>query len=388
MLLMIYYFSHIVNDSDVMDERNAISSEAGRLRTNFIARAINRPVTIVSMGVPVKKGCFARKRKREDENINLVYLSAFNLFNLKYFYSVICLFVFGLTNFKRKDTIILYNSLPFHIFPIFLLKTIFKLNVILEIEELYSSYQFSISKQIIFNLSEHLGIAISDKYLVCNKSITEKLPSGKECLINAGYKSNNGLAINNSLQNNSKCPIVVYSGRLDYEGGVEVFLDSISFIKTHCKIIITGAGDLQAIIKNFINNNPMVEYEYLGFLNRFEYEVLLTVAKVCINPTRCLTSFGQYSFPSKVYQYLEFGNKVVSSQLTSIKEMNGSLQQFIYYYENDSSIALANTIDLCLANIVLKKDIIDTVNNVFINESCKINKFVTDIPPVSNCIFN
>lgn len=372
---MIYYFSHIINDTDIKRERCSISSEAGRLRTIFIARAINKPVTIISMGVPTKKGYFRKKHKQIDENLNIMYLSSLNVLHLRYIYSTVCMFIFGLVNFKRNDRIILYNSVPFHVFPMYILKLIFKLEIILEIEELYSSYKYSAIKQAIFNLAEYLGIRMSDKYIVCNKAIEQKLPINKDILVNAGYKTN--YKFDSNALNVSKKPLIVYTGRLDYEGGVDVFLKSIPYIKTPCEVVISGSGELKEIIENYKNcSNPTVGYKYMGFLDRSEYEDLLLRATVGINPTRSLSAFGQYSFPSKVYQYLEFGNMVVSSQTPSITEIDNSLQPFIYYYDNDSPNSLANAIDCCLKNSVIKNHITDAVNKIFEKQIDKINSLL------------
>ncbi|MCV5343286.1 glycosyltransferase, partial [Escherichia coli] len=77
----------------------------------------------------------------------------------------------------------------------------------------------------------------------------------------------------------------VYTGRLDYVGGIEVLLEAISNLPSDIrnKFVITGYGGLKEQVVAHANE---LNIKFKGFLSEADYDSLLSSAKISINPLR------------------------------------------------------------------------------------------------------
>ena len=380
-LIMIYYLfdTYTENNNDIIRKiRKSVISEAGTLRSRYILKCINKKIIIISVAVPKAKGFFKEKKIVIDKRTQVIYLKALNIIGLRMFFSFFFLLDFLIRKIKNKDKIIIYNNDPKFIFALLILKKMKKFYCTLQIEEMYSSYNFKHLKGYIYNLAEKYGIKFSDSYIICNSSIIKYLPKDKKYIINRGYKTWENPNYKNFAKNIKKIPIVLYSGRLDYEGGVEVFLDSLVYIEKECEVIITGNGQLVEKVKNYKNYNKYIKYNYLGFIESEKYKELLIQAKICINPTRGKIPFLENSFPSKIYQYLEYGNIVISSNFLEINNLDG-LKKYIYTYNDDSPLEMAKLINKLIDKNYNKSTIAIEFKNYFYNQEISLKRFFTEM---------
>lgn len=378
---MIYYLidTYTKNNNDIIRKiRKPAVSEAGTLRFRYILKCINKKIIVISVAVPKTKGFFEEKEIIIDARIKVIYLKALNIIGFRMFFSFIFLLEFLIKNIKNKDKIIVYNADPKFIFALLILRKVKKISYILQIEEMYSNYNYKNLKGYIYDLAEKFGIKFSDSYIICNSCIIKYLPKDKKYIINRGYKTWKNPNYKNFLKNFKKIPIILYSGRLDYEGGVEVFLDSLVYIEKKCEVIITGNGQLSKKVKNFINYNKYIKYNYLGFMNSGKYKELLIRAKICINPTRRKEQFLENSFPSKIYQYLEYGNIVISSNFLEINNLNG-LKKYIFTYNDDSPLEMAKLINNLIDKNYNKLTIAIEFKNYFDNQEISLKRFFAEI---------
>jgi glycosyltransferase involved in cell wall biosynthesis len=249
--------------------------------------------------------------------------------------------------------------------------------IIYEVEELNSSKETkNIMKKIIFKFCEYTLFYIGDKFIITSINLKKYLKENKKYLLNRGYRISN---LNIRINNDSKTPIILYSGNLDKVRGVEVFLESLKYIKYKCKIIITGKGNLQYKVSNYNNQNKNIKYSYKGFLNSEKYTELLIESKICINPIISNSDFSEKSFPSKILTYLQFYNLVISSKEYNFNEYN-AIDKYIYTYSNDSAYELSMKINYLLKKLEkisfydLKRDI----KSYYDKTEFKLKKFIID----------
>ena len=133
---------------------------------------------------------------------------------------------------------------------------------------------------------------------------------------------------------------IVYAGRLDVDGGIEVLLDLIPQIEQECKLIITGTGPLAENVLEYHNINPRVNIEYRGFVSDTELDTILREADVCLSMLRSDKEFSQKSFPSKVIKYLSYGSLVISSDVPALNELKEVCSNLLIYKNGEELVQM------------------------------------------------
>jgi len=376
---MIYYFNCACIADGKIAHRGPIFFEPALHRVLFIAQALKKKVCLVSMGNASKKGVWRSTIERVDKKIYFYYLRNFNILGLKYFFLSLDFLFFIIRKVRKDDVIILYNALPFYAFSVFLLKKIFHYSVVLDLEELHSCHISNKVKKNIFLLTESIALSCSDKALIANKNLKDHLKRDMPSLVSCGYSTLGESKNNFEEEFNAyrKVKTVVYAGRLGDLGGIKIFLDSLKYIQKPCIVKVSGAGPLVEYAKNWNPQNKCVEYVFEGFLSRKNFENMMATADLCVNPIPLESTFSQLSFPSKITQYLEFGNCVVSSSFQGLEGFDPALLQFINTYDRDDPALLAREINAMLGTVFRKKDVVSYFNQWAIKEQEKIKTFVS-----------
>ena len=131
---------------------------------------------------------------------------------------------------------------------------------------------------------------------------------------------------------------VVYAGTLNRKYGVEKLIKVFSFIEDkNIELIICGSGELSKEISNTSTTN----IKYLGLLNSKQTKELIKNADLLVNPREELEAYTRYSFPSKIFEYLSSGNKIICFKLSGIPE---DYDQFLYYFKNNDEYTMAKNI--------------------------------------------
>jgi glycosyltransferase involved in cell wall biosynthesis len=369
---MIYYFTDIVLDEQIMRSREFKNSEAGKLRSLFVANSIDETIKIVSMGTPEKKGVFKASEQKINEKITIQYLKGFQFNQILNIFIYFLYLIFYLSKLKKTDKVIIYNFIPKQTLPILFMKKIVGFTLVAQVEELYSSKNYSLLKNKLNQLVEWLAFRVCDSFILVNSLIKDERIKEKPFIISQGYSFSK---IDSLPKNSSNDSIILYSGRLDYEGGVDIFLDSLKYLEKEVKVIITGKGMYESHIYNLtVPQNVTVEYK--GFVDKEVYEEILTSSTLCINPIRLNSEFSKMSFPSKVLQYLSFGNKVVSSNFGGLNDLPLTLKESIITYNNDDPKELANAIERALERDIQKELVADNTKSYFTKQSKEIKSFV------------
>lgn len=373
---MVYYLSNIVNNREAIIERNPILFEAAKERTLYIANSLEKKVRIVSTGIGVKKGFFKEKSEVINENVDIIYIASYNRI-FKYIFSMIFFIRYLIKNLKKEDKIIVYNANPVQVIALVFVRMMKKNEIIVEFEEFYRRKNEKL-KNFIFSSLENILINKSEKFILTNKNMDVKIRrirgknSYSKCY-SAGYLINEP---NFKMENIDNDKIILYSGRLDYEGGIEIFLEALNYINERCKVIVCGSGSLEEKLKKYKCNNNLIDFSYRGFISREELNKLLNVNCICINPIRQNNLFSTVSFPSKILQYLQYGNVVVSSNIECI-DLLGDLKKYIHIYDDDNPKKLALKISETLCVEFDKNDIKKVTYKFFDDDRLKLRKFIS-----------
>lgn len=375
-----YYLANTCINRKDIEERNPIFTEAGGNRVLYVAKNVGKKIEIISFGRPRNKGYFKRVNKKITDKISIVYLSALNINFLKYIYSILELFFYLFSKIKYGDKIIVYNCDFSMVISLILVRIIKNFDIILEIEEFYSTNAKSKILQKIYRCLEMLIIRKADYFIVSNRNMLNRIKSIKKTktrinfLINFGYSDEKIIKI--LPTKGTRRSFILYSGRDDYYGGFDILLESLKYIDIKLNLIITG--------KNFEGLNfekyktKFVNIENKGFLKKEDFEILLKKANLCISPLRSKCDFARFSFPSKIIQYLEYGNIVISSEIEAINQL-GILRKYIFTYPKDDPMLLSTIIKKNYKKRILKSNIIDDFNKFFDNKTKELKDFFKEI---------
>lgn len=344
-----------VNDYLPENKKNTSASESARHRANRVMSYFPNNTKIHIHSVIKDNSVFLLRRKTYEISKNkhcTVYFTSNNLVglilkNIASFIISIHLFFLSL---KNKNRIIFYNILPTSclIYTIlsFISPTVRK-RTCFEIEELYSVCSFSRFKTILFKASELIVFKKFNHFIVVNENIKNRiniLNNKSHVVLDFGYNSRTEeLNIENkSKKIDRKEKSIVYTGRLDYLGGINILLNAINLLPSieRKTIKITGNGVLKNDVITFCEKSKI---KFLGFLSNSDYNDLLKEASIAINPIRTTEEFSNYSFPSKVLQYLEYGCIVISSNCLSPYFLS-FFKEYIVTYKNDSEFELSEKI--------------------------------------------
>jgi glycosyltransferase involved in cell wall biosynthesis len=380
---LLYYLANILWDSNDITDRIPLDFKAATYRVKHIIDSYNRNVIVVSEGEGKKRGKYEYVEKKVTDNIKIHYLKYVNRKFFKRIISVGIVTKYLFAHVKSGDTILVYNAAPVQSISLFLFRLSFrKVRVIIEFEE-FHRVENNIIRNSLMAIGEIIGILEANDFIISNKNMSKKINSIKllkkpNFLLSFGYKNND---INRKTEI-SKCfdectkPNIIYSGRMDYVGGIDIFIEALNHLEIDCNIYITGKCDENLVGK--IKNNQIANNIHLvGFLSETDYYKLLAKKCVCINPIRAHATFAKFSFPSKVLQYLQTGNLVVSSRISALDNL-GELNNYILRYDNDSPRQLAGQITKACdeINSINKKEIIVATSKFIQNDQMNINNFL------------
>lgn len=327
-----------VNDYYPVDVEGSSAASSVRHRVDRVCRCLPNNVELTIYSIVKSKNVSIAKRETHivsNSGQCITFFVASNIVGaiLKGLLSIYLMVYLVSKLVSKENYILIYNLLPAniliyiftsYIFPSILRKTIF------QIEEIYSVYNFSFLKRFLTLLSERNIFKRGVNFIVVNENVKDLIQRDDvNAIVDYGYNSRNGKAIEPITASNK----IIYTGRLDFVGGIEVLLQAVSELPTDIKnkIVVTGSGGLKDLV---VKRAAELGISYEGFLSDSEYESLLINAKISINPLRSKCNFSSYSFPSKVLQYLEYGCVVISSGIAQ-PELESYFSDELLTYTND-----------------------------------------------------
>jgi glycosyltransferase involved in cell wall biosynthesis len=249
--------------------------------------------------------------------INLPIFKTFSIFISSFFYSISWLLR---TKSQNRKCIILDNyQLPYLLTGL-IVSTLCKIPIICVLTDppnmIYKIKWEPVIKKYFRFLNSKLSLYFLEKLdgviAITNILAKEFCPKSKSLIIEAIGEGN----LNIKSKYNSKF-IIMYSGGLSSEYGIINFLEAFVEVDNHnLELWFYGKGDAEIIIKEYEKKDTRIFYK--GCLRNEEIKKIQTEVSLLINPRPIDLPDGNYSFPSKILEYLESGTPVLVTKLKGI----------------------------------------------------------------------
>lgn len=357
----IFFIGNIVNQ-EVCEKLESCSIAGNMWQYNFynslkncaVEKIIN--ISIVPLKVfPFGKILSPNKLKIDSTKQNkiLKYLNIIFIKKISIFLSLLYYFIF---NMKSKDKVILYNLYSPVVFAVFLLKIFFKIEIVAIIADIVveNDLKYKGLKKIIFKLSaifQKIIIKKLDYVIAVNELILKdfKIKNGNvlEGGINLEIENNNIKKIKNNVKK------IVFTGTLDNLNGLEFLLKS--FLKTQnldLELCIYGRGPLKEVVKNFSLKDSRIKY--CGFIKQNAIKEVLMNADLLIIPRLKSIKTLRYTFPSKLFEYMESGTPIL---MTNIPGLNDEYKKEVFIIDTEEEEIFSKEIEqvLSLDDTLLEK---------------------------------
>ena len=140
---------------------------------------------------------------------------------------------------------------------------------------------------------------------------------------------------------NSEAPFkVVYAGTLIYYNGIKEMLDAFARLPKHYELHIYGYGPLAEDVEKMAEEN-----ENIVFHGRFAPEDTMRILNeydLLLNPRIIDPSIENFTFPSKLIDYLLTGKSVLTSRFKTLPE---AYYDFVYTIDKMSAEGIANAVE-------------------------------------------
>lgn len=324
----------IFDSSENVDENRIKHMSSGNkmIYVSESLKELGHDVDIISPSWTLNRKFYKGKAKVLEPGINVVLGPTIPYIRgISQVLAMVWLTLYLLFNTKKYETIIVYHSL-FLILPIKILQYFKKINLILQVEEIYSEV---VKKQRRNNNREIKFINNADYRILVSNQLKNKIGIEGDIVLYGSYKNNLNLEI---IKENKS---LVYAGSIEkLKNGAFNAVEMMRFISDkNIKLYILGTGSKTNILKlesmiTEINNMKQREaIIFLGEKDGDEYNELMNSFSIGLN----LQNSGSYmdtAFPSKIIAYLSYNQKIISTNIASIK--NSPFEEFIdFVYVNN-----------------------------------------------------
>ena len=180
-----------------------------------------------------------------------------------------------------------------------------------------------------------------DSFVVLSPGLIKYYDLNPEsCTIIPGFYNFNNVAYEFKYSSDTKF-IISYAGSLSDKYGLPI-LDKLAGITNDSNFIVKVAGKVS---ENQKKNYPNIKF--VCFLNGKNYTTFMNQSHLFINPRNPLDLFTNYSFPSKMFEYVSFKRPILSSDLSSIPK---DFKDKIVTFENYNAEEIFNKILLIRDN--------------------------------------
>lgn len=132
--------------------------------------------------------------------------------------------------------------------------------------------------------------------------------------------------------------VCMYSGSIHKVYGIKKLLDSfLAMNNTDYILEIYGDGDYGAELVELAAKHDRIIYK--GLVSRDVIVARQKQVALLINPRPSSYEYTQYSFPSKIMEYMLSGTPVLTTKLPGIP---AEYDKYLYYFEDESIEAMAN----------------------------------------------
>lgn len=343
----ILYLNNFMTEKVVKCRKNhSIFSQPANNKVSGITEALTAndcEVKILSSGlVNGKSGKFFKKMRDRALNVDIIYCPIIDLPLINTVSSMFFMYnQIKKENATRKvDNIIFYNYKPEVAWAAWLAKKRLHIPITIEYEDGYSHVgEIHGLKAWIFNFTEEKVKKNVDSAILVNSHL-KKYYSVPSVIVRGIVNKEFFIKCKEYKKEKNEKPTILYSGGLDEERGIRVFLESLKYNDMDCFVIVSGKGNIES-------DDSRVDFK--GFIPYEEVQKLMMQSDVLVQCQLSKNTFAKASFPSKLFEYIATGNMIVSSDIDEVKTFAG---EAFAYYEDDDPKKLAEAIK----NIYSKKD--------------------------------
>ncbi|MGH2097441.1 glycosyltransferase [Aerococcus urinaeequi] len=320
-------------DSNKKEDRTYHYSARNKmLYVTDVLNSINQKVEIISPSWTKNKSFYNGKKISINSDSELILGATIPyIFLISHLWSVLWLTLYLLFNVKKNETIIVYHSLIL-ILPIKLVIFLKKVDVILEIEEIYSLVIED--KKRLRDIEINYLKKMNKRILVSDK-LQKYIGQRNDVILYGSYETK----INKKMDR--ECKKMVYAGSIDNQRRAAFnAVELMNYINdSDYKLYILGSGnevDLKKLINLIEKTNEKLNYtavKYLGSKSGKEFDMFMNTCTIALN----LQDIGNYmetAFPSKILSYFSYGLNVVSTKVENI--YNSPFSEHITFVDSEN----------------------------------------------------
>lgn len=350
--MKIAYLTNFIDDEvySIRNNKNIMAQPANN-KILLMREAMNQhniDVKILSSGLTNNKsGKFYKKHTGEKNNILFMPIIDLPLLNIISSILFTILELIKLKKRKELDYIIFWNYKPEVAIPSIFARLFLRTPIIVDYEDGYFALKsISNKKRLYFNITEKFTNIFLNGAILVSSQLINRIPKGLPSIMINGIINTKVSKIIQSIKTKkiNNVPVIMYSGGLDEERGIDILLNSLKYTKLNFKLYVSGKGSKE----NFVINYPDKRVEFLGYLPYEELVEYLYNSDILVNPQKINNSFGSASFPSKIFDYLPTNNWIISSNIDKAEDIFGNSLSFFY---DDSPQDLARAIDQTISKI-------------------------------------
>lgn len=335
--------------SDLGMERKLITYPSVIPKIDYVVKKIKetgKEVLLVSQSMALS-GKFNGRRERIDQLEVHKYFSSINVKNkilkkINIFIHWIKILIYLLTNVRKNDKLIVYNSL-FNRWWLKVYSKVFRRKYIIEIEDVFSELSEKNKK---YSKIEWEMFILADAHICINDLVFNKLPENKEKIISYGSYLLPKLYIK---KEQSKCIKLVYAGVIEQEREAAFLaVKAAGLLPKSYSLDVLGFGTdhnievLKELITSVDNGDGRIKY--CGMKNGREYYAHLQGCDIALSTHRYNNEnikSAENTFPSKILVYMANNLRVVAQKLDVL--VNSKVGGELYYYDcpNPQEIAKA-----------------------------------------------
>lgn len=344
---VVYICNYMLEDVINRRSNSRVYSQAANNKISGIVKCLeqnNCKVKIISNGLVNNRTLKYYKKFISSKDKKVTYAGIIDFPILSTISSIVSIVNHIRVSKKNEniDYIIFYNYKPETAIAAWLCKVFYKIPIVLDYEDGY----FAINE--ISNIKRHI-INLIEKKVSKNIDGAILVTSILKDRVSCNYVVVRGLTNEKILtskksENKNKIPIVMYSGGLEKIRGIEVLLESLNFTRSKFKLLISGKGDCEELVKQYSDER----IQFLGYINYEDVIDYMINSDMLINCQLSNNQFGEASFPSKIFEYASTTNIIISSDVSDIDEFIG---QVIHLYRDDNPEELAKKIDEIISNL-------------------------------------
>ena len=328
--MRVHYIAQYANCEDV--GRGYLFSPGGISKMNYFLYSLSQlhvQTCVFSLCRHRQKGLKSRRHGKTPFDQPVTYACSLNL-NVRLSglianaFAQIQLFFYLLSLSAENDTVLFYHERFYA--PVFkIIQKIKKLNIICDIEELYTVHAQYVPKVI-----EHEKIYLRsfDKYIVATSELISAIGiKGKPCVVCNGVYAP---ILAGKLPKGTSYVQILYAGTFDKtKGGVYAAISAFKCLDTKFRLIVCGWGNheevslVQSMAHEVNTEKGEEQITYRGFVPNTsqEYRNLLLSSHIGLSTQNPDGDYNTTSFPSKIFEYMRYGLIVVSTPLKVVETL-------------------------------------------------------------------